>query len=284
MNPVFAATPRIMGILNINDDSFSGDGSLDLSVLLPRAREMISQGADIIDIGAESARTNREVIPVDEEIRRLLAFIDRWEEPIGDAVPACEDQIFPPLLSVNSWRPRVIEAVLETGRVDLINDISGLPDPENARLCARFGATLLIMHTVGEPKVAHLGQQYRDILQELDTFFEARIAMARDAGLSEDQIILDPGIDFAKQKEDNLRIFRSLERLHRFGMPILLPISRKTVIGEVLSRETPVDRDAGTIACLARGIRAGCHLFRVHHVEAAATSVRLLVAIGKGEK
>lgn len=272
-----------MGIININDDSFSGDGSLDLSVILPRAREMISEGADVIDIGAESARTNREAISEDEELRRLLAFTDQWEELVRNAAPGHEDQVFPPLLSVNSWRPRVIEAVLETGRVALINDISGLPNPENARLCARFGVSLLIMHTIGEPKVAHLDQQYRDVLQELDNFFGERIAMAREAGLGDDQIILDPGIDFAKQKEDNLLIFRSLERLHRFGLPILLPISRKTVIGEVLNREAPVERDAGTIACLARGIRAGCHLFRVHNVEAAATSIRLLTAIEKGE-
>jgi len=279
MNLALWSRPRIMGIVNINDDSFSGDGTLDISAALEQAGRMVGEGADIIDIGAESARTNRSAITVEEEIARLLPFIEEWPDFCAGLRPRFEHQLFAPLLSVNSWRTEVVAEVLKTGRVDLINDIGGLPDPENARLCARHGATLLIMHTVGSPKIPHFSQAYVDIWQALEDFFRSKIALARKAGLSDDQIILDPGIDFAKQCDDNLKIFRDLERLHQFGLPILLPISRKTVIGEVLRLPDPASRDAGTIACLARGIRAGAHIFRVHNVKAAAEASRVLSAI-----
>ncbi len=279
MNLALWSRPRIMGIVNINDDSFSGDGTLNISAALEQAGRMVGEGADIIDIGAESARTNRPAITVEEEIARLLPFIEQWPEFCDGVAPRFEDQLFAPLLSVNSWRSEIVEAVLKTGKVDVINDIGGMPGNENAVLCARHGAMLLIMHTVGSPKIPHFNQTYDDIWQALEDFFRAKIAMARSAGLSDDQIILDPGIDFAKQCDDNLTIYRDLERLNQFGFPILLPISRKTVIGEVLLLPDPASRDAGTIASLARGIGAGTHIFRVHNVKAAAEACRILWAI-----
>ncbi|MDF1815890.1 MAG: dihydropteroate synthase [Verrucomicrobiales bacterium] len=279
MNAELWSRPRIMGIVNINDDSFSGDGTLDVGEALERAGQMIADGADIIDIGAESARTNREAITISEEIDRLLPFIEKWDKLREKSKTACETQITPALLSVNSWRPEVIEAVLQTGKIDLVNDIGGLPGPANAELCARHDATLLIMHTVGQPKVPHFDQKYRDVWQEMELFFDEKIALARKSGLRDEQIILDPGIDFAKQCDDNLRIYREIERLHRYKLPILLPVSRKTVIGDVLDLPDPADRDAGTIACISRGIRAGVQVFRVHNVKAAADTTRVLHAI-----
>ncbi len=271
--------PRIMGIVNINDDSFSGDGTLDPRRALEMAGTKIAEGADIIDIGAESARTNRGPIPVEAEIARLLPFIDGWEQLVAKVPPRFPEQLHPPLLSVNSWRREVIEAVLETGRVGLINDIGGLEDSINAVLCAKHGAILLIMHTVGQVKVPALDQRYEDVNDALDRFFEEKIRMAKLVGLGDDQILLDPGIDFAKQRDDNLEILRQVERLTRLGYPVLLPISRKTVIGEVLDLPDPRDRDAGTLACLSRGIRAGAAVFRVHDVRAAAETARVLHAL-----
>lgn len=180
-----------------------------------------------------------------------------------------------PLLSINTWRSEVVEQVLPLGG-DILNDLSALPGPRNAELCAQHGAALLIMHSIGEPKTPHTDIRHDDVMRTLDGFFEQKISLARAAGLSEDRIILDPGIDFAKQRDDNLRILRELELLHRFHRPILLPISRKTVIGEVLGLKNPLDRDAGTIACIAAGIRRGAHIFRVHNVAAAADAVRVL--------
>lgn len=271
--------PRVMGIVNINDDSFSGDGTLVLDEALTRALRMVSEGADIIDVGAESARTNREAIAIREETDRLLPFLDAFHSACEELEPRDESQLWPPLLSVNTWRPEIVRSVLETGQVDIINDIGGLADDTNARLCFEYEAALLIMHTVGEPKIAHTSQVYEDIWESLDHFFADRLTRARRIGLGDDQIILDPGIDFAKQRDDNLRIYRELEKLQRYDLPILLPISRKTVIGEVLGIEDPASRDAGTLACLVRGLVARADIFRVHNVKAVADSVRVIAAI-----
>ena len=282
MKEILCAFPRVMGIVNVNDDSFSGDGTLDVAKALKQAMQMACDGADIIDVGAESARTNRSAIGVFEEIARLLPFIDGYQALCAEASPRDNLQIWPPLLSVNTWRPEVIEAVLKTGQVDIINDIGGLVEDTSARLCFEYNATLLIMHTVGEPKVPHTSQHYGNIWTAMEAFFNERLFRARALGLSDDQLIIDPGIDFAKQSSDNLSIYRELERLNRYGLPILMPISRKTVIGDVLGIPVPAERDAGTIACLVRGLVAQANIFRVHNVKAVADSVRVISAIRIG--
>lgn len=262
----------------MNADSFSGDGSLDSEEMLRRAGALAEAGADVIDVGAESARTNREAIGVEEEIERFRGFLERWGENVAGLRARDDVQVWPPVVSANTWRPEVVAAVLELG-VEVVNDIGGLPDARNARLAAETGAALLVMHTAGPPKIPQTGRTWADIMAELDRFFRAKLALARSAGLGEDQLILDPGIDFAKQRPDNLRLLLELEALQVFKRPILLPVSRKTVIGEVLAIEDPVRRDAGTIGCVAAGMRGGAHLFRVHNVAAAWQAVKVLRAV-----
>lgn len=277
----FPRRPLVMGIVNINDDSFCGDGTLDPGSALAQARAMVQAGADIIDAGAESARTNRAPVTVEEETGRLLPFLSAWRgwtAGLAGEEPPVPGQVWPPLLSINTWRPEVAAAVLPHGG-DILNDIGALPDDRNARLCAPYGTALLIMHSRGRPKEKHTGVQYPDIMAELDGFFAEKIAMATAAGAAPESLILDPGIDFAKQQADNLRIYGELERLHRFGRPILLPVSRKTVIGGVLGIREPVERDAGTVACIVAGMERGAAIFRVHHVAAAVAAVRLLHAV-----
>jgi dihydropteroate synthase len=271
-----------MGIVNLSADSFSGDGLADVGAALTRAHDLVADGADIIDVGAESARTNRAAVSVEEEAERLAEFVERWCDTAcsAPAVPSHSGDggVRPPLLSINTWRPGVVRRVLPLGG-DLLNDISGLPSDENARTCAGTGAALLLMHSVGEPKVPHTHIGYSDIMATLDAFFAEKIALAERAGIPRDAIVLDPGIDFAKQREDNLRIYRELDRLADFGRPILLPVSRKTVIGEVLDLPTPSDRDAGTVACIVQGMLRGAAIFRVHNVRAAAQAVRIVEAV-----
>ena len=276
----FPRRPLVMGIVNINDDSFCGDGTLDPSAALAQADAQLRAGADVIDIGAESARTNRGPISPEEEQNRLLPFLKAWPDLLAafSAPPFDQEQLWPPLLSINTWRTEVVAAVLPHGG-DLINDISALPDDGNARLCAQHGAALLIMHSIGQPKVAHTHVGYPDIMAALDAFFEEKISLAVAAGLRPGQIFIDPGIDFAKQRDDNLTIYRDLERLHRFERPVLLPVSRKTVIGQVLNQPNPLDRDAGTVACIAAGMARGAQFFRVHNVPAAAEAVKMLWAL-----
>lgn len=276
----FPRRPLVMGIVNVNDDSFSGDGTLDVDEALALARRQAEQGADIIDVGAESARTNREAVAVAEEVRRFSEFLRRWPAVAAEAMPRDGDQVWPPVVSANTWRPEVVEAVLPLG-VELVNDMGGLPDDRNVRLCATTGASLLIMHTVGEPKVPQTHRQWPDVMDAIERFFAAKILMAEKAGLATERLVLDPGIDFAKQRDDNLTVYRELERLQKFGRPVLVPVSRKTVIGETLDLPEPTDRDAGTAACISAAVRRGAQIVRVHDVEAAWQVVKVLGALAE---
>jgi dihydropteroate synthase len=234
---------------------------------LRRAEAQLAEGADWIDVGAESARTNREAISEEEEVSRLVGFVRGWRA-MGSAH----------VLSVNTWRSSVAERVLAEGG-DVLNDIGGLPDDSNARVCARSGAALVVMHTVGAPKVRHTHVRHADVWETLDTFFDAKIAMVEAAGVSRERVLLDPGIDFAKQCEDNLRVYAGLERLVARGLPVLVPVSRKTVVGEVLGLPVAAERDAGTMACVVRGAMAGACVFRVHNVRATVEVLRTVAAV-----
>lgn len=280
--------PLVMGIVNLNPDSFAGDGTLDLEAALNTARTMIAAGADVIDVGGESARTNRAAISEQEEIERVAPFLGTLRTELGlpgmtDApISVTENEpVSPPILSINTWRPAVAKAALLAG-AELLNDLSALPTDENAHVAARHGAGLVIMHSVGQPKVAHTHVRYDDIMQTLEDFFREKIAMALAAGLPIDSVVLDPGIDFAKQRDDNLRIYRELDRLRQFDRPILLPVSRKTVIGDVLGLPNPAGRDAGTVACIVAGMTRGAGIFRVHNVAAAVQAVRIVRRVNGG--
>jgi len=274
----FPRRPLIMGILNLNDDSFSGDGTLDLDVALARTQEMIALGADVIDVGGESARTNRAAVAIGEEIARVVPYVERFSSIVAASAPRDEEQIFPPLLSINTWRPEVAGKILGAGG-DILNDMSALSDLQNARIAARHGAALLIMHSIGQPKVAHTHVGYANIMETLLDFFLTKIAEAKTVGLSDEQFILDPGIDFAKQREDNLTIYREFSRIAGLGYMTLLPVSRKTVIGDVLGGLPARERDAGTVACIVAGVERGARMFRVHEINAAYETLKILGAL-----
>ena len=265
----FSNRTMVMGIININDDSFSGDGTLDQYKAMQMALEKVDQGADIIDVGAESARTNRGPITINEEVDRLIPFIDafhsfNWNEERKK-----------PLLSINTWRPEVTKKIVPLG-IDILNDIGALNQSDNAEICAKHGSALLIMHSIGLPKEPHLGQKYENIVDEINIFFNRKIQFAESVGLKREQIILDPGIDFAKDCKDNLKILKDLNIFQKHGRPILVPVSRKTVIGEVLGIDDPNERDAGTVACSVSSIIRGASILRVHNVIAASQTVRMI--------
>lgn len=278
----FPRRPLIMGIVNINDDSLSGDGTLDIDRAIELARAQLISGADIIDVGGESARTNRREIPEQIEIERVLPFVQRFADCFDGLGPIDGEQVFPPLLSVNTWRPAVARTILAAAG-DLLNDMGALATDENAVSAAQAGAALLIMHSVGQPKQNHSHARYDNVVETIISFFAAKIDQARRAGLPEEAIILDPGLDFAKQAADSLRIIRELPALARFGRPILLPVSRKSTIGEVLDLVEPKDRDAGTIACVVAGALRGASIFRVHNVQAVSQALRVIwPVVGEG--
>jgi dihydropteroate synthase len=264
----FPRRALIMGIVNINDDSFCRDGRVDHQWALEKARDLVTQGADIIDVGAESARTNRPAITPEVELGRLRPFVELFPTVWGDLAARDAGQVFPPLLSLNTWRSDVAAAALAIGG-HLLNDLSALHDDHNARICAKAGAALLIMHSAGLPKIAHTHVTYRDITDELKGFFREKIVLAQKAGVPRDAIVLDPGIDFAKRGADNLRIYRELDSLREFERPILLPVSRKGVIEHVLGITPPNARDPATAACIVAGVLRGASIIRVHNVEMA---------------
>lgn len=274
----FPRRPLVMGIVNLNDDSFSGDGTLVAEEAWQRARQMVADGADIIDVGGESARTNRAAIPAEEEVRRVRPFVERFLDERGSWMRRDGEQVHLPVLSVNTWRPEAARPLLEAG-AEILNDMGGLPTDENARLAAAHGAALLIMHSAGEPKTDHTHVQWSDIVAEQKRFFGRKMKLAEEAGLPPEAIILDPGLDFAKQRADNLRLLRETPQLAALGRPLLMPVSRKTVIADVLQLPDPRDRDPGTWACLAAGVRRGVSIFRVHAVREAASCVRIAWAV-----
>ncbi|HEX8104127.1 MAG TPA: dihydropteroate synthase [Solirubrobacteraceae bacterium] len=253
--------PVLMGIVNATPDSFSDAGELrDLDARVARAAALAAAGAGIVDVGGESGVTNRPPVAAEEEIARVVPLIERIVAEVG--VP----------VSVDTYKPAVAAASVAAGAC-MVNDVSGLRDPELAAVCARTGAALVLMHTRAAPKVKVLDPALYDgaggVAADVAGFLAERMALAATHGVGEEQIVLDPGPDFAKTPAQTVAALRGLAELRALGRPILLAISRKDFIGAVTGRG-PRDRLAGTLAALGWGVEAGAQLFRVHDVEAAA--------------
>jgi dihydropteroate synthase len=246
-----------MGIVNATPDSFSDAGELpDLPARVARAEALLAAGADLIDIGGESARGDRPPVSADEERERVTELIAHVARRDGA------------LVSVDTYKPAVAEAAIAAGAV-LVNDVSGLRDLALADLCAETGAGLVIMHTRVDPKGTLLDPDaYDDVVADVVEFLGERMATALERGVRPEQIVLDPGPDFAKTPAQTVAVLRRLDWLQALGRPLLLAISRKDFIGGITGRP-PGERLAGTLAALAAGADAGAQLFRVHDVAAA---------------
>jgi dihydropteroate synthase len=265
------ARPWLMGIVNATPDSFSDAGrhpTLESRVAL--AGELVDAGARVIDIGGESGVTNRPPVEPAEEIERVVALIERVAAQPGV------------LVSVDTYKPAVAAAAIAAGAV-IVNDVSGLRDPELADVCAATGAALVVMHTAAAPKQRLQDPEfYRDVLDEVMVFLSQRLELARSRGVGEQQLIVDPGPDFAKTPAQTIELLRGAARLHEFGRPLLLAISRKDFVGALTGR-APRERGPGTLAALAWGMDLGAQIFRVHDVAAAADFVTVLATL-RGER
>lgn len=259
--------PLLMGVVNASPDSFSDDGSaqtLDRRVRL--AHEVAGAGADILDVGGESARTGVPPVSAEEEIERVVPLVERIAGELGATV------------SVDTYKPPVAAAAIDAGAA-IVNDVSGLRDPALADVCARTGAALVLMHTRAAPK-QHLQDPdlYGDVMEDVLAFLRDRIELALAAGVVFEQLLLDPGPDFAKTPAQTVALLGDLDRLHALGRPLLMAISRKDFIGALTSR-SPRERLAGTLAALAHGLDHGAHVFRVHDVAAAADFLAVRAAL-----
>jgi dihydropteroate synthase len=249
-------TVQLMGILNATPDSFSeGRGEEPEALRLARGRALVAAGADIVDVGGESARGDRPAVPVDEEIARVCGLV---RSLAGDVS-----------VSVDTYKPEVAEAAVAAG-ASLVNDVSGLRDVRLAEVCARGGARLVIMHTRAAPKETLLDPAaYDDVVADVVAFLRERMALAVEAGLPEERIVLDPGPDFAKTPAQTVAVLRRLDALRALGRPLLLAVSRKDFLGAITGRP-PAERDPATLAAVAFGVDAGASILRVHDVAGAA--------------
>jgi dihydropteroate synthase len=262
--------PWLMGIVNASPDSFSDAGAYpDLDARVQLARELLAAGADIIDVGGESGITLRPPVAIAEEIERVVPLVQRIAGELGA------------LVSVDTYKPAVAEAAIAAGAA-VVNDVSGLRDPALAAVCARTGAALVLMHTRAAPKQRlQDADLYEDIVADVLGFLAERMQAALAQGMREEQLILDPGPDFAKTPAQTIALLRRLEELHVLGRPLLLAVSRKDFVGALTGRG-PRERLAGTLAALGHGVDAGAHILRVHDVAHAADFLAVRAAL-RGE-
>ena len=261
--------PLIMGIVHAGADSFSDAVRLDtLERQVQRGLELAADGADLIDVGAESGVTYSPAVPADEEAARVGRLVERLAA-VGVRV------------SVDTWTPEVARAALDAGAV-MLNDVSGLRDPALADLAARTGAALVLMHTRAEPK-REAFPDYDDVAADVEAFLRERVALARAHGVDDEQIVLDPGPDFAKTPEQTVAVLRDVDRLHALGRPLLLALSRKYFLGAITGRP-PAERLAGTLAAAAWAVDAGAAILRVHDVAAVRDALAVKAVLdGRAE-
>ncbi|MDQ6822372.1 MAG: dihydropteroate synthase [Actinomycetota bacterium] len=259
--------PWLMGIVNATPDSFSDRGiyrTLDQRVEL--ARSLLEAGADVIDIGGESGVTNRPAVEPSEEIERVVPLIEAVAGGLGA------------LVSIDTYKPAVARAAIAAGAA-IVNDPSGLHDPEIAHVCAETGAGLILAHNRAAPKQKLLdpaldGRALSDAMR----FLEERIALVTGRGVEFEQLMLDPGPDLAKTPSQTIEVLRGLEALHTLERPLLLAVSRKDFVGAITGRP-PRARLPGTLAAVGHGADAGAHVFRVHDVAQTAEFLAVRAAL-----
>jgi dihydropteroate synthase len=255
-------TPLLMGIVNASPESFSDGAAVgDLDEQVRRGLALRDEGADVIDIGGESGVTDRPPVTEGEEIARVAPLVERLA---GEGVT----------VSVDTWKPGVARAALAAGAT-IVNDPSGLHEPEIADACAEAGAALVITHAAAPPK-QKLFPAYDDVAKEVVEFLVERVELARGRGV--ERIVLDPGPDLGKTPADTVAALRALPDVVALGYPVLLAVSRKDFVGALTGRG-PTERLAGTLAAIGAGLDAGASILRVHDVRAAADYVAVRAAL-----
>lgn len=263
--------PMVMGILNITPDSFSDggefyrQGSSQLDSVLNKAEQMLKSGADILDVGGESTRPGAVRPSVQEELDR-----------VGPAVEALS-QNFQCSISVDTSRAEVMRHVLDSGAA-MINDVRALTEPGTLKLVAEREAAVCLMHMQGKPLTMQDNPVYRDVVSEVGTFLSARVEACISAGVSRENICLDPGFGFGKSFEHNMELLAGLPQLSELGFPILVGVSRKGMIGEITKK--PIEsRLAGSLAMAQDALYLGANILRVHDVTETCDMIRIWTAV-----
>jgi dihydropteroate synthase len=260
--------PIFMGVLNVTPDSFSDGGQLDtVDAAVTRARELITAGAAIIDVGGESTRPGSESVAAATQIARIAPVVEQLVRARVEAA-----------ISVDTSSASVAEAALERGAT-IVNDVTALSDPAMAPLVAEHRAALVLMHMRGEPRTMQVGEiVYDDVVAEVSAALDEAVQRAVDSGVARSRILVDPGIGFGKTAEHNLTLTRRLGELSGLGRPVVYGPSRKQFLGVVTGRGVE-DRDRATAAACAIAVANGAHVLRVHDVAAARDAVAVGAAI-----
>jgi dihydropteroate synthase len=263
--------PCVMGIINATPDSFyDGGACVALDDALRQAEKQLKDGADLLDVGGESTRPGSAAVSLSVEMERTVPLIEALQREFD--IP----------LSIDTNKAVVAEAAVAAGAA-FVNDISGLTfDPNMAAVVAQSGAGLFVMHTRGRPEVMQQDTEYADVLAEVIAGLRHSLLLAKDAGVADCSLAVDPGIGFGKSAEGNLEILRRLSELKSLGYPVLLGTSRKSFIGKVLDQPEPDQRLFGSLATAVHGVSQGAQLFRVHDVAATRQAVDMAWAIVHG--
>lgn len=260
--------PLVMGIVNVTPDSFS-DGShhFQTDQAIAHARLLVEQGADILDIGGESTRPGADPVPAVEELRRVLPVIEAMRNA---GVP----------LSIDTFKPEVMRAVLDAG-ADMINDIYAFRQPGAIQAVAGSRCGLRIMHMQGEPKTMQQAPVYSDLLRDVQHFLHDRIDQLKQAGVDSARIVLDPGFGFGKTPEQNYQLLQQFDRIDSLGLPWLIGVSRKSMIGHVVNRPAS-ERLAGSIAGALAAVVRGARIIRVYDVAETVDALKVWRAVNEG--
>ena len=264
--------PKLMGILNVTPDSFSDGGNhVELDVALNQAKFMEENGVDIIDIGGESTRPGALIVPILEEIRRI--------EPVINGISARSK--IP--ISVDTRKADVASAGRKAG-ASMVNDVSGFTfDPDLLPYCSKYKLPVCVMHMKGSPENMQNNPKYENVLIEVFDFLEKQIGRLVHAGISRDQIIADVGIGFGKNIGHNLELIKNISLFHGLGVPLLLGVSRKSIISSVAKVDKPSDRVHGSISLALSALSQGVQVFRIHDVAETKQAFDLWVAVNFGE-
>ena len=268
--------PKVMGILNVTPDSFSDGGryfatanAFSTTKAVDHALQLVEEGADIIDIGGESTRPGAKPVSLDEELSRVIPIIKALVKIVK--IP----------LSIDTYKPQVMQAAIDAG-IAIVNDINALQAPNALNIVSASDVGVCLMHMQGKPQTMQIDPHYGDVVADVSVFLNLRMQAAMTAGINKNRLLLDPGFGFGKRTVHNLSLLQQLARLTEIGPPLLVGLSRKSVLGQVLS-DNKADRMAAGIATSVIALLNGAKVLRVHDVKATVDALKVVTAVTQHE-
>lgn len=260
------SVPRVMGIVNVTPDSFSDGGKYESTEkAVEHAMQLVAEGADILDIGGESTRPGATPVSLEDELARVVPVIEQLAKVAG--VP----------LSIDTYKPEVMRAAIAAG-ADIVNDVRALQEPGALEVVAASRAGVCLMHMQGTPQTMQIDPQYEDVVREVNAFLAQRLAAVEAAGIARERVVLDPGFGFGKKTEHNLLLLQQLDKTLALGRPLLVGLSRKSVLGKIAGGDVYVRLHA-SLAASVISVMKGARIVRVHDVKATADALKVAAAV-----